>query len=84
VPQCKVLRLRLDPKLTKRLDKRSVASQRTRTFLISEAVRGYVSLNKWHIDETKKALAEADRGDFASEKEVSRTLKKWKQLERNS
>jgi predicted transcriptional regulator len=46
VPQCKVLTLRLDPKLTKRLDKLSVASQRSRTFLISEAVRGYVSLNK--------------------------------------
>ena len=46
-------------------------------FLLTEAIREYVALNEWQIEETKKALAEADRGDFASEKEVQQTLKKW-------
>ena len=74
----KILTLRLDPKLSKQLDKLADASQRSRSFLIAEAVREYVALNEWQIEETKKAISEADAGDFASEKEVAQTLKKWK------
>jgi predicted transcriptional regulator len=35
------------------------------------------ALVDWQIEETRKALSEADRGEFASIKEVRRTLKKW-------
>lgn len=68
--ESKVLTLRLDPKLTKQLDRLADAMQRSRSFLITEAVWEYVALNEWQIEETKKALVEADLGDFASEKEV--------------
>ena len=73
----KVLTLRLDSKLTRKLDKLADATRRSRSFLIAEAVREYVTLNEWQIEETTKALAEADRGDFASDKEVQQTLKRW-------
>ncbi len=33
------------------------------------------ALVDWQIEETRKALSEADRGEFASNKEVRRTLK---------
>ena len=73
----KILTLRLDSKLSEQLDKLADATQRSRSFLLAEAIREYVALNEWQIEETKKALAEANRGDFASEKEVQQTLKKW-------
>jgi RHH-type transcriptional regulator, rel operon repressor / antitoxin RelB len=79
MPESKVLTLRLDPKLTKQLDKLADATQRSRSFLIAEAVREYIALNEWQIEETKKALLEADRGEFASEKDVQQTIKRWKQ-----
>ena len=72
----KVLTLRLEPKLTKQLDKLAEATQRSRSFLIAEAVREYIALNEWQIAETRKALAEADRGEFASEEEVKTTFQK--------
>jgi RHH-type transcriptional regulator, rel operon repressor / antitoxin RelB len=72
-----VLTLRLDPQLKKQLDLLSRATSRSRSFVAAEAIREYVTLNHWQIDETVKALREADRGDFASEKDVQRTLKKW-------
>ena len=72
-----VLTLRLDPKLKKQLDRLSTAINRSRSFVAAEAIREYVALNSWQIDETTKALAEADRGEFASDAEVRRTLKKW-------
>lgn len=79
MPESKVLTLRLDPKLTKQLDKLADATQRSRSFLIADAVREYIALNEWQIEETKKALLEADRGEFASEKDVQQTIKRWKQ-----
>ena len=72
-----VLTLRLDPELKKQLDLLSRATSRSRSFVAAEAIREYVALNNWQIAETAEALAEADRGDFAAEKEVHRTLEKW-------
>lgn len=34
-------------------------------------------LERWQIEEIEKALAEADRGNFASDEEVQRVMKKW-------
>jgi predicted transcriptional regulator len=35
-----------------------------------------VSLNEWQIGEIRKAIAEADRGDFATDKQVPHSLKR--------
>jgi len=72
-----VLTLRLDPALKKRLDRLSRAMSRSRSFVAAEAIREYVALNDWQIEEIKKSVAEAERGDFANDKDVERTLKKW-------
>jgi len=34
-------------------------------------------LERWQIEEIKKGLAEADRGEFASDEEVEQVLKHW-------
>jgi predicted transcriptional regulator len=72
-----VLTLRLDAKLKNRLDRLSKATQRSRSFVAAEAIREYVTLNEWQIGEIRKALVEADRGEFATPQEVQRTIKKW-------
>ena len=72
-----VLTLRLDPKLKNQLDRLSKATNRSRSFVAAEAIREYVALNNWQIEETVKALSEADRGDFATDKEAQRALTKW-------
>jgi predicted transcriptional regulator len=72
-----VLTLRLDSKLKKQLDRLSEATNRSRSFVAAEAIREYVELNNWQIEETIKAIADADRGDFATDKEVERALTKW-------
>jgi RHH-type rel operon transcriptional repressor/antitoxin RelB len=77
MPESSVLTLRLDPKLKKQLDRLSRAMSRSRSFVAAEAIREYVALNDWQIEEIKKGLAEVDRGEFATEKDVERTLKKW-------
>ena len=73
----KILTLRLDGGLRGKLDKLAAATRRSRSFLAAEAIRDYVALNSWQIEEIHKGLAEADRGEFASESEVKRVAKKW-------
>ncbi len=72
-----ILTLRLDSKLKKKLDKLAKATERSRSFLVSEAIREYVALNEWQIEEIKKGLREADAGDFATDEEMEQTLGKW-------
>lgn len=69
--------LRLDDDLKQRLDSLSKATQRTKSFLAAEAIREFVDLNEWQIGEIEEAVAEADREEFASEKQVTRVLGKW-------
>lgn len=72
-----VLTLRLDVKLKNQLDRLSKAMNRSRSFVAAQAIEEFVSLNEWQIAEIKKAIGEADRGDFATDKQVQQSLKRW-------
>jgi predicted transcriptional regulator len=36
-----------------------------------------VTLDEWRIEETKKAVVQADAGDFATEEEATAVITKW-------
>lgn len=72
-----LLTLRLNSNLKKQLEKLAKATQRSKSFLAAEAIKEYLALNEWQIEEIKKAIKEADSGDFASEEEVRKVTKKW-------
>ncbi len=72
-----VLTLRLNAKLKNQLDRLSKAMNRSRSFVAAQAIEEFVSLNEWQIAEIKKAIGEADRSDFASDKQVQQSLKRW-------
>jgi RHH-type transcriptional regulator, rel operon repressor / antitoxin RelB len=78
MPRSSLLSLRLDAKLKKQLERLSRTMSRSRSFVAAEAIREYVALNERPVEEIKKGLAEADRGEFATEKDVKRVLSKWK------
>ncbi|HLJ27286.1 MAG TPA: CopG family ribbon-helix-helix protein [Candidatus Angelobacter sp.] len=73
----KILTLRLDEQLKERLDKLAESTRRSKSFLAAEAIREYVSLNEWQIEEIKRAVKEADGGDFAPDHEVRKVVGKW-------
>ena len=72
-----VMTIRVDRKTKTRLEKLAKAMERTKSYVAAEAIRAYVELNEWQINEIKAALKEADAGDFATEKEVEAVTKKW-------
>jgi len=77
MPESSVLTLRLDAKLKNQLDRISKSMNRSRSFVAAQAIQEFVTVNEWQINEIKKGVAEADAGDFASDKEVQQVLKRW-------
>ena len=71
------LTIRIESDLKERLDVLANVTNRSKSFLAAEAIQEFVDLNEWQLQEIKTALAEADAGDFASTKELKKTLGKW-------
>jgi predicted transcriptional regulator len=62
--------VRLEANKIAMLDELAKAEDRDRSYLIKVAIDRYLAYQKWRIEEIKKAVAEADAGDFASDEEV--------------
>ena len=69
--------IRLEPALKQRLDHLAEATQRSKSFLAAQAIREFVDLNEWQVQEIRNALAEADNEEFASDDLVREVLGKW-------
>ncbi len=77
MPQSSTMTIRLDADLKTRLDKLADATHRSKSYLAAEAVREYIELNEWQLQEILAAVTEADAGDFASEESVNAVFGKW-------
>ena len=69
--------IRLEPELKSRLDKLSAVTHRSKSFLAAEAVREFIELNEWQIEDIKASIKEADADDFASDQEIRAVFNKW-------
>jgi RHH-type transcriptional regulator, rel operon repressor / antitoxin RelB len=68
----KPLNVRLPADLAVQLEALTKATGRTKSFLAVEALRDYLAVQAWQVQDIKAGLAEADRGEFASEDQVVR------------
>ncbi len=69
--------IRLEPDVKGRLDVLAGATHRSKSWLAAEAIRTYIELNEWQVQETVNALAEADADKFATEEDVGKLASKW-------
>jgi predicted transcriptional regulator len=68
---------RVDKAVSGKLDRLAKATSRSRSFLISEAIRAYVEDQAWQIETIEEGLKQADRGKFASCDNVRQTFAKF-------
>lgn len=66
----KTLNVRIPSDLASKLDSLTKATGRTKSALTLEALREYIETQAWQIADIKRAIGEADRGEFASEEDV--------------
>lgn len=62
--------VRIDDEMLAKLDALAVDTDRSRNWLAAKAIENYVELNAWQIARIKEGIAEADRGEFATEEEL--------------
>lgn len=68
---------RIDSNLLKKLDKLSKATKRSKSYLAAEAIAHYIDEQSWQIEAIKEGINEADKGNFATDKEVQQFFKKF-------
>jgi RHH-type transcriptional regulator, rel operon repressor / antitoxin RelB len=73
----KPLNVRLPLDLAGQLDALTKATGKTKSFLTIEALREYLEVQAWQVQDIQDALVEADQGKFASEKEVTQFFAKY-------
>ena len=62
--------IRLDDETLAKLDALAADTDRSRNWLAAKAIQDYVELNAWQIQRIKEGIAEADRGEFATEEKL--------------
>lgn len=73
----KTLNIRLPEATHTRLAQLTQSTGRTKSFLAVEALNAYLDQQAWQIAEVTDAIAEADRGEFASEEDLAAVFAKY-------
>ena len=73
------LTVRLDDETKAKLDRLAKATSRTKSYLVSNAIREFIDVNEWQIQEITRTVHEADRpgAKFTKHEEVAAWLDTW-------
>jgi predicted transcriptional regulator len=69
--------IRLEDGIKNRLDQLAIVTQRSKSFLASEAIAAYVDTNEWQLGEIQAALTQAEAHDFATDQDMADLALKW-------
>ncbi len=64
------INLRIEPTVKDRLEKLSIATHRSKSFLIGHALESFLDANEWQIEEIKKGLQEVQEGKVTPHADV--------------
>jgi predicted transcriptional regulator len=69
--------IRSDSKKVKQLDKLASQMDRSRNYLVNQAIDQLLEIHAWQIVRTKEGIKAADEGRFASDAEMERIFNKY-------
>lgn len=67
---------RADAKKIESLDAIAGALDRDRSYVLNEAIAAYLELYQWQIEHIKEGLRQAEAGEFATDQEVAKALRR--------
>ncbi len=70
--------VRADSKKVKQLDKLAKQQDRSRNYLVNQAIDHLLEVQAWQIERTKEGIKAADEGRFARDTEMERIFSKYK------
>lgn len=68
---------RIDEETQSRLDQLAKATDRSRSWLMADAIRRYVEEEGWQVAAIEEGVRQADAGDFATEDEIKAAFAEW-------
>lgn len=78
MPKSAMMTVRLSPEVKDKLDALARDTNRSKSYLASEAIESYVSLNAWQVAHIKAALEEDEAGDpGVPHEEVAAWMNSW-------
>lgn len=69
--------IRSDRKKVKQLDKLANQMDRSRNYLVNQAIDRLLEIHAWQIECTEQGIKAADEGCFASDTEMERIFSKY-------
>lgn len=69
--------VRLPDETVAKLDQLAEKVDRSRSYVAAQAIEDYVAREEWQLAEIEAGLDEADRGEFASEKDLAGVIAKY-------
>ncbi len=69
--------VRVPDELADKLDRIAQKLDRSRAYVAAQAIEKFVEQEAWQLAEIEAGIAEADKGDFASDEEISKTIAKY-------
>jgi predicted transcriptional regulator len=69
--------VRADSKKVKQLDKIAKQQDRSRNYLVNQAIDQLLELHAWQSDRVKEGIKAADKGSFASDADMARIFNKY-------
>lgn len=70
--------VRADSKKVQRLDKLAEQQDRSRNYLVNQAIDQYLDLLSWQEERVKEGIRAADEGRFTSDAEMEQIFRKYK------
>lgn len=70
--------VRSDSKKVKQLDKLASEMDRSRNYLVNQAIDQLLEIHAWQIERTKEGIKAADEGRFASDTDMEQIFNKYK------
>ncbi len=72
-----VFTVRIDPEKQKQLDALAKQLDRSRNYVVNQAIDEFLDTQAWQIEQIEKGLAEARLGEFVSEEEMTRIFDRY-------
>ena len=69
--------VRADSKKVQQLDKLAKQQDRSRNYLVNQAIDQLLDVQAWQIEQTKAGLRAADEGRFVDDAEMTRIFNKY-------
>ena len=70
--------IRANSTKVKKLDQLASKLDRSRNYLVNEAIEHYLELNNWQIQQIKQGIKAADENQFVDDSEMERIFNKYK------